>query len=156
MPGKHGQMTAHDIRHLRVCQKCQGLGDDREMITVGMHGACAFKAIGIEGLLKLPRSEQLKFTLADIGPIAMKRLIDAFAKEERKPRPCIRSKDMTRPAVTKVRAGFYRCGALCIHKGHRWCVYSGPDALPNAMFRTLSDAGWWAQNNQPKSSGAKP
>lgn len=55
-----------------------------------------------------------------------------------------------RAPIIKVRAGFYRCGAYCIHKGHWWCVYHGARFLPDARFRTLQEAGWWAQKNQPK------
>lgn len=44
----------------------------------------------------------------------------------------------------KVRAGFYRCGPFCIHKGpHGWGVYRGPDFIRN--FGTLSDAYNWAR-----------
>lgn len=50
----------------------------------------------------------------------------------------------------KVRGGFYRCGALCIHKGHRWCVYDEDKLL--SRHRTLDEAHWWAQHNQPRGS----
>lgn len=75
--------SAHDVRHLCFCAACRGLADDREVINLQLDGACAFKLIGIEGLLRLPRKEQDKFTLADIGPKAMKRLVDTVAKENR-------------------------------------------------------------------------
>src|SRR6185312_1166432 len=50
----------------------------------------------------------------------------------------------------KVRAGFYRVGALCVHKGHRWCVYHHDKLLPSGRFRSLEEAHWWASDNQPK------
>lgn len=56
------------------------------------------------------------------------------------------------PEVVKVRAGFYRVGAYCIHKGHWWCVYHGDKYLPDTRFSRLQDAVWWAQHNQPKES----
>jgi hypothetical protein len=49
---------------------------------------------------------------------------------------------------TKVRAGFYRVGTLCIHKGYWWSVYHEDKLLER--LRTLDDAHWWASNNQPK------
>lgn len=46
----------------------------------------------------------------------------------------------------KVRPGFYRCGAYCIHKGNRgWGVYLGPAFKQN--FRTLGDAYYWCRRN---------
>ncbi len=50
----------------------------------------------------------------------------------------------------KVRAGFYRVGALNIHKGHRWSVYKDDRPLPDGHFRTLEEAHWWASDNQPR------
>ena len=51
----------------------------------------------------------------------------------------------------KVRAGFYRCGAHCIHKGSiAWGVFLR-DAL---VYRapTLTDAYNWSRRNQPQAS----
>lgn len=79
-------MKAHDVRHLRICPDCRKLGDDRDMICIGRghwHSSCAFKAFGLSGILKLPRSVQDKFSLADIGPKAMKQLIAALTKGQR-------------------------------------------------------------------------
>lgn len=58
--------------------------------------------------------------------------------------------------VTKVRAGFYRVGALCIHKGRWWSVYDGPDLLYNGRFVTLADAAAWARDNQPARAALSP
>lgn len=73
-------MKAHDVRHLRVCPGCRGLADGRQMIKTAdglWCDACAFKHLGLDGVLKLPLSEQNKFTLATLGPKAMKRLVEA-------------------------------------------------------------------------------
>lgn len=48
----------------------------------------------------------------------------------------------------KVRAGYYRCGVLCIYKGRYWSVYHEDKYL--SRHRTLDEAHWWAQHNQPK------
>jgi hypothetical protein len=43
-----------------------------------------------------------------------------------------------------VRAGFYRCGSYCIHKGRGgWGVYLGPAFKQN--FKKLSDAYYWCR-----------
>ena len=53
------------------------------------------------------------------------------------------------PDVVKVRAGFYRVGAVTIQKGEKWCVYHDGQLLPAARFGTLQEAIWWAHHNQP-------
>jgi hypothetical protein len=57
-----------------------------------------------------------------------------------------------RVQVEKVRAGFYRVGAYCIHKGHWWCCYLKDKPMPHARYRRLQEAVWWAQHNQPRSA----
>lgn len=54
------------------------------------------------------------------------------------------------PAIEKVRAGIYRVGAYTIEKGHRWCCYLEGKDPAVARHRTLQEATWWAQHNQPK------
>jgi hypothetical protein len=76
-------MKAHDVRHLRICPCCQALGDDREMVTIVMHGRCAFDHFGIGGLLKLPDEERNKLTIGDIGPAAMKVLVEDYERRQR-------------------------------------------------------------------------
>lgn len=49
-------------------------------------------------------------------------------------------------AVTKVRAGFYRVGKFCIHRGHRWNVFIGFRFVK--AFGTLTAATTWSQLNQ--------
>lgn len=53
---------------------------------------------------------------------------------------------------TKVRAGFYRVGQHCIHKGRRrWGVYHGVTVLK--QFLSLDDAHRWSSDNQPATEG---
>jgi hypothetical protein len=70
--------TAHDVRHLCVCQHCREIGDDRKMIETAydehMHGDCAFRALS-DLIFYLPTCELEKFTLGDVGPDAMRKLI---------------------------------------------------------------------------------
>lgn len=57
-----------------------------------------------------------------------------------------------KPEPFKVQAGIYRVGAYTIQKGHRWCCYLDSELLPVNRSRTLQEAIWWAQHNQPKES----
>jgi hypothetical protein len=44
--------------------------------------------------------------------------------------------------LQKVRAGFYRCGRLCIHRGRgNWGIYDGPKFL--AQFGSLGAVRYW-------------
>lgn len=54
--------------------------------------------------------------------------------------------------LIKARAGFYRVGPYCIHKGHRWCVYLNERALPEARFRTLAQAFQWVKDIKRRSA----
>lgn len=46
--------------------------------------------------------------------------------------------------LIKVRAGFYRCGKFCIHRGsHGWGVFVGPELKLN--FLSLKAAHRWAR-----------
>lgn len=48
----------------------------------------------------------------------------------------------------RVRDGFYRCGAYCLHRGrNRWSVYHGEKFI--RMFETLRAAREWSLENQP-------
>ena len=69
MPGKRGQLTAHDMRHLCQCVYCRKLADDRETVCVNKehyHGACAHAVFGLKGILSLPRSQREKFRICDM------------------------------------------------------------------------------------------
>ena len=73
------KITAHDVRHLCVCPKCGSIGDDRDMPLVGsqpMHDVCAYRHLGVAGILRLPATERRKFTIGSVGPIAMRRLLE--------------------------------------------------------------------------------
>lgn len=77
-------MKAHDVRHLCVCPRCGGLGDDRETINPitpahtgsHWHPRCFYEDFGKQGVLgSLPDIEQDKFRLCDIPPGVMKTLL---------------------------------------------------------------------------------
>lgn len=76
-------MKAHDVRHLRVCKACNGLGDRR----VGMlslpdghyHDACIVARMTHQQILRLPESERDKITLGAAGVDLMRKLMDAKA-----------------------------------------------------------------------------
>lgn len=78
-------MNAHDVRHLRECERCHQLGDERSMIVFPptaltkeefWHGACYLDRFGITRLLDLPDAQTDKLTLGDIGVSVMKRLLN--------------------------------------------------------------------------------
>lgn len=72
--------TAHDVRKLRCCPYCDRLGDTRHMVeAMGqlVHGGCAVQIIGVKGILAMPREEQNKLTLGEIGMKAMRALVAA-------------------------------------------------------------------------------
>ena len=75
--------TCHDVRQLRVCCGCQKLGDRRNMVrqergkgSRHFHGRCFIASHGMTLFLQLPRSETDKLQLDDIGPKAMKSLME--------------------------------------------------------------------------------
>ena len=74
--------TCHDVRHLRACRGCSGLGDKRSMIQIERgksarhyHGRCYIASHGMTLFLRLPKEETEKLTLNDIGSKAMKALL---------------------------------------------------------------------------------
>lgn len=76
---------AHDVRHLRECSICGGIGDRRRMVCTPCiaHGRCFEARFGIDALLDLPKTETEKLTIGDIGVKSMKALVDRiqFAKD---------------------------------------------------------------------------
>lgn len=93
--------TAHDVRHLRLCEHCSGLGDGREMLQVPQglvqagganeglptaqglyHGACVAEILACADLLGLPRLERGKLRLNEVGHSVMDQLLDAWSREE--------------------------------------------------------------------------
>lgn len=70
---------AHDIRKLRVCQACGGIGAKDGMVD-HMHGRCYIATNGLAALIALPRDVTSGLTLGDIGPVAMKALIESWTR----------------------------------------------------------------------------
>lgn len=70
---------AHDVRKLEGC-KCGGLGRrDQSMVNIDgqwWHGRCAIAEFGIDRIAALPRDATANLRLSDIGPAAMKKLIN--------------------------------------------------------------------------------
>lgn len=69
--------TCHDVRHLTVCTRCKELGDKRDMID-RVHGRCFIQEHGLAALLKLSKSVLSELRLDDIGPDAMKAILDLW------------------------------------------------------------------------------
>lgn len=78
-------LTAHDVRHLRVCPYCYGLCDDRESLPVGIsfaHGLCVIKRDGVAGIIrKHTRAILGSLTTGDIGWPNMKTLCAALRRK---------------------------------------------------------------------------
>lgn len=75
--------TAHDVRKLRVCSICRGVGHlDTLLVLPGFpagslyHGECAVRMLRRNEVLALPHSEKRKLTLADTGVDLMRELLD--------------------------------------------------------------------------------
>jgi hypothetical protein len=82
LPDGRTRMHAHDVRHLRTCSDCGGLGDDRVMIHcmiwgVGeaYHDDCAVQKLGEYGVMKLPPEELNKITIGAAGPDLMRKIM---------------------------------------------------------------------------------
>jgi hypothetical protein len=81
---------AHDVRTLRVCGGCGGMGNSHSMIfrkvpldnapTVlreeWLHGRCFVSRYGRAKLTQLPKEQTDRLTIGDIGVRTMKYLID--------------------------------------------------------------------------------
>jgi hypothetical protein len=73
---------AHDVRTLRVCCHCDGIGNKDSMIHRNeggtdrhWHGRCYIDQRGLHGFLSLPQEQTDKLPLGDIGVEAMKALL---------------------------------------------------------------------------------
>lgn len=77
---------AHDVRTLRVCGHCGGLGNRDSMMVVRLpgklsrpkvhtHARCYIKKNGFQAFLKLPKKEQDKVPMSDMGVRRMKALM---------------------------------------------------------------------------------
>ncbi len=74
---------AHDVRKLRLCSICRGVGHLDSLLTlpgfpVGSlyHGECAVRMLSRAEVLALPDGELHKLTLADTGMDLMRELVD--------------------------------------------------------------------------------
>lgn len=91
--------SAHDVRHLRPCVVCDGLGDKRNMIPYPVHaeedepseglfhGQCFVKKYGMQLLLAQPFMVLNSLTIGDVGSkvmIAIMAMYDALSPRERK------------------------------------------------------------------------
>jgi len=74
-----GFRTAHDVRRLRVCQGCHGLGSTGQMIQLAddhWHTRCFRVRQGFKAVLALPLAQRDKFRMCDLTLREMQRLID--------------------------------------------------------------------------------
>ena len=70
---------AHDVRTLRPCTGCNGIGNSDAMVEHGaswFHGRCFVVAVGETALFALPKAQTDRLTLGDLGVDLMKRLIE--------------------------------------------------------------------------------
>jgi hypothetical protein len=65
--------TAHDVRHLCVCEGCKELADDRDTVQ-GMHPKCFHKKFGPDGVMALSDEDQGKFRMCDLPVSFLKKL----------------------------------------------------------------------------------
>lgn len=76
----HGMIqSVKDVRSLRTCGLCNGLGKAPSMINVDkghVHGRCYLTVHGKESLLALPKEQLDRLTIGDIGWELMKELGD--------------------------------------------------------------------------------
>lgn len=73
-------MTAHDIRHIRLCGHCGHLGDNRKMLQVQgapWHDACVVATMTTSQILQLPAAQREKITIGAAGVPLMRKLLDA-------------------------------------------------------------------------------
>lgn len=69
--------SAHDVRTLRGCKVCKGLGNTDSMIDLDaewFHGRCFVARFGGKALSALPKSKTNRLTLGDLGVRLMKAL----------------------------------------------------------------------------------
>lgn len=70
--------NAHDVRTLRVCSHCDGIGNRDSMIHHTdryWHGRCYISKYGLRIFLLLPQAQTDKLPLSDIGVEPMKALL---------------------------------------------------------------------------------
>lgn len=77
--------SAHDVRHLCSCSKCDKLGDERTMVDLipafpekRWHPKCFYEEWGENYVFEnLRRADWAKFRLCDIPLKLMKKMVDA-------------------------------------------------------------------------------
>ena len=72
--------TVHDMRRLRQCDRCKGVGDHLQMVQAAgqlWHTRCYRVYHGMKGVLALPKAQRMKFRLCDLTRKEMQRLLDA-------------------------------------------------------------------------------
>lgn len=75
---------SHSVRDLTVCDICQKIARKSTSILRGekhFHGRCFIFQWGIEALLLLPTNDKECLTLGDIGPKAMRALIESASSK---------------------------------------------------------------------------
>jgi hypothetical protein len=80
---RDGPVKAHDVRNLRPCAHCGGIGDKRDMLNLDgwYHGICVVERFTHDEILALPGGERSKLRLCDTGPNLMRKLLDAYGAE---------------------------------------------------------------------------
>lgn len=74
----HAPSTAHDVRQMRPCVHCKGIGNRHSMIEVEdghIHGGCYRDRHGLPALLALPWDDVKFLTMEDIGPEIMEKMV---------------------------------------------------------------------------------
>lgn len=82
-------MKAHDVRRLRPCALCGGIGFLPQMLTLALddavdapcHGSCVVRTRSHEDILALPREQRSRLRLNETGPELMRKLLDHRAAE---------------------------------------------------------------------------
>jgi hypothetical protein len=70
---------AHDVRTLRVCGSCGGMGNNDRMIEHGtewLHGRCFVARYGKAELCQLPQAQTDRMSMNDLGLEVMKYLVN--------------------------------------------------------------------------------
>jgi len=76
---------AHDVRTLRVCGRCEGLGNANKMIDLDgdwFHGRCFVERFGERALAALPKAKRDRLTLGDLGVYLMQILARAEGRSD--------------------------------------------------------------------------
>ena len=77
--------TAHDVRRLRTCAGCGGIGHPEQMLSgleaFGLagfhHGRCVVQLLTQKQVLALPSDQRHKLRLNDTGVELLRKLLDA-------------------------------------------------------------------------------